>query len=146
MDKPNITLICDQPNNGYLAMVFTDRGIIISSKCKQGNAYDGLVHAVSDLLVDMAENLKSKPELTDDTMKDGGAVDEYIDTLQLVHSKFMVDVQSRMIIESTARQMEAVGLDKTFANLIAEGMTKFPGIFKAVDNSDDSENENTDSE
>ena len=146
MDTPNITLICDQPNNGYLAMVFTDKGIIISSKCKQGNAYDGLVHAVSDLLVDMSEKLKSKPELNDDTMKEGGAVDEYIDALQSVHARFMEDVQSRMIIESTARQMEAVGLDKTFASLIAEGMTKFPGIFKAVDNSDDSENENTDSE
>lgn len=146
MDTPNITLICDQPNDGYLALVFTDKGIVISSKCKQSNAYDGLIYAVSDLLVDMAEQLKSKPELNDDTMKDGGAVDEYIEALQSVYGKFMKDVKSRMITESTARQMEALGFDRIFANLIAEGRSKFPGIFKAVDNSDDSENEDTDSE
>lgn len=133
MKEPNITVLCNQPSNGYLALVFTDEGMVMTSRCKVPDAYDGLVKAVSDLLLDCVDDVLSKHKKD----QDEDEAEVYAAAMAVVHKSFSKSVQERMAVALTERRLQESGLSPMFAAMLAEGMHKLPGDFFKVDTDDE---------
>lgn len=127
IDRNSVAVICTEPNNGYYVMVFTDKGTLVRSQCNLGDMYEGLVHTVSDLLLHYANSITPMPDLKELTPESQTEMDNYVDVLYDVCTAFMKSVQNRMCIESSARQFEAVGLDKGLADMLAYEIHKRSG-------------------
>lgn len=144
IDGSSITVICTEPNNGYYTMVFTDKGTLMRSQCSIGDMYEGLVHTVSNLLLHCVDNITPMPKVKEITPEAEAAVDRYVEGLQEALIGFMKSVQHQMCIDSTAHQLEATGLDKVFADMLAHGIHEFPGKFTPANDKEDDDDANID--
>lgn len=144
IEGSSVTVICTEPNNGYYAMVFTDKGTLMRSQCSIGDMYDGLVRTVSNLLLHCVNNITPMPKVKEITPKAKVEVDRYVEVLQAALIDFIESVQHQMCIDSTAHQLEADGLDKVFADMLAQGIHEFPGKFTPADDKEDDDDANID--
>ena len=145
-DCGHITVMCDRPNNGYYAMVFTDSGTLMRSQCSTGDIYEGLVHSVSDVLMHCVEQMRPQPKVTEITEEAKADIDKYVDAMHTAFTSFMKAVQKQMCIDCTARQLKAEGLDSVFADMLAEGIHTFPGKFTPADNKEEDDNADVDTD
>ena len=146
MDKinPEISVFTSMPNNGYYALVFTDSGVAMSANCKKQDAYEGLLEACAQFLLDCIEdkrpdiNLFKGRNLNSD---ESAQVEKYAELIASVHDTFCEALKSRLTIGSTTKQLEASGLPHILAKMLATGMETFPGEFeKAFTDDEDSDN------
>lgn len=142
IDGSSITVICTEPNNGYYTMVFTDEGTLMRSQCSISDMYEGLVHTVSDLLLHCVDSITPMPKVKEVTPEAEAEVDKYVNGLHEAFTDFMKSVQRQMCIDSTAHQLEATGLDKVFADMLAQGIHEFPGKFTPANDKEDDDNAN----
>lgn len=146
MEKMNVEVFCNTPNNGNLTLIFTDKGTLISSKCKKDDAYNGLIFAAADLLTDIAEMLAENIVETvegDDEEKKAKAM---AIAMAEVRDSFTSSLTEAMKIEASKRTLVDTGLPETLASILAEGMVKFPGKFETVGNPDCDEEKEDDSD
>ena len=145
IDRNSVAVICTEPNNGYYAMVFTDKGTLMRSQCNIGDMYEGLVHTVSDLLLHNANSITPMPDVKELIPESQAEMDNYVDGLYDVFTAFMKSVQNQICIESSARQFEAVGLDKSLADMLAHEIHKRSGNPDSEEDEDeDDDNSDTD--
>lgn len=145
IDRNSVAVICTEPNNGYYAMVFTDKGTLMRSQCNIGDMYEGLVHTVSDLLLHYANSITPMPDVKELTPESQAEMDNYVGGLYDVFTAFMKSVQNQICIESSARQFEAVGLDKSLADMLAHEIHKRSGNPDSEEDEDeDDDNSDTD--
>lgn len=155
MDKnnPEISVFTSMPNNGYYALVFTDSGVAMSANCRRQDAYEGLLEACAQFLLDCIDDnrpdfsLFTGHELNPD---ENAQIDKYAELVASVHDSFCEALKSRLAIGSTTKQLEASGLPHIFAKMLATGMEAFPGKFEKAfaddcdeedeDSSDDNDN------
>ena len=142
MEKMNVEVFCNTPNNGTLTLIFTDKGTLISSKCKKDDAYNGLIFAATDLLTDIAEMLaKNIVETIEGDDEEDRCAKAMAIAMAEVRDAFMSSLTDAMKIEAGKRALVANGLPEIFASMLAKGMAKFPGKSERVDNSDCDEEE-----
>lgn len=149
MDKinPEISVFTPMPNNGYYALVFTDSGVAMSANCNKKDAYEGLLEACAQFLLDCIDDerpdfsLFNGRELKPD---EEAKIDRYAELVASAHAAFCNALKSRMAIGSTAKQLEASGLPPAFAKMLATGMEVFPGKFEKAFTDDDCDEENSD--
>lgn len=138
MEKINVEVFCNTPNNGNLTLIFTDKGTLISSKCKKDDAYNGLIFATTDLLIDIAEMLA---ETIVETVEGEDEEDKQAKALATamaeVRDSFMNSLSDAMMVEAGKRALAAKGLPEPFASMLAEGMAKFPGKFTPADHDEE---------
>jgi hypothetical protein len=129
-----ITIISNEPNNGYIALVFTDKGVNMSSDCSLKDAYNGLIQVAADVIIDVASGITPPPSVK---AKDEEEYDKkataHIKELDKILEKFTRELKERIMIESAASQFKSTGMNDTFAHMLAEGMHKLPGVFEVVD-------------
>jgi hypothetical protein len=150
MDKinPEISVFASMPNNGYYALVFTDSGVAMSANCKKQDAYEGLLEACAQFLLDCIEDerpdfsLFNGRELNPD---EEAQIDKYAELVASVHESFCEALKSRLAIGSTTKQLEASGLPHIIAKMLATGMEAFPGKFEKAVTDDDCDEEDEDS-
>lgn len=147
MEQPAITILCDRPNNGYLALVFTDDGSILSSRCKMSDAYAGLVCAVSDLILDCAEQECPAPDaeaMTDDSKEARQKTEKWLEEILDASSEFMSEVLSKLSVSITAKKLIATGVPEDAAPFLAEVMTKAAELKHRQETSDKEKEESED--
>ena len=119
MENPDITIICNKPNNGYYAMVYTDDGMIISSACTRADVYNGLLHAVAKLLLDTVELSKGEIRVDSDNIDN---LDELASAIAIAHNTFANDLERTLLTQSTARAMQHKGLPEMLAQILANAL------------------------
>lgn len=132
MDKirPEISVFTSMPNNGYYALVFTDSGMVMSASCNRKDAYEGLLEACAQFLLDCIDdkrpdfNLLTGHELNPD---EESQIDRYAKLIASAYDTFCMNLQSRLTVDSTTKQLEATGLPHIIAKMLATGMEAFPG-------------------
>lgn len=154
MDKlnPEISVFTSMPNNGYYALVFTDSGVLMSANCNKRDACKGLLEACAHFLLDCAD--AERPNLGlftghEPNSEERAQLDSYAELVAEVHDKFCEALKSRLVIGSTARQLEANGVPHDLAKLLATGMEAFPENFEQVftdDGCDEEEPDDSDDE
>ena len=138
MEKIDVEVFCNTPNNGNLTLIFTDKGTLISSKCKKDDAYFGLIFAVTDLLTDIAE-LRAEDvvkSVEGDDEEDKCAKAMAIAMVE-VRDSFVSSLTEAMRIEAGKRALVANGLPEPFASMLAEGIAKFPGKFTPAEDDEE---------
>lgn len=121
MSKPNLTVICDKPNNGYYNIMFLDEGMLITSECKTKDAYEGLMRGVAELLLDCAESYMAKEN------KDMGDGTELAKHIASLHHRFTETLGNQLAILSASRQLIKEGMHPEIAEEVAKAMNIFPG-------------------
>lgn len=139
MEEPNITVICDRPNNGHLTLVFTDNSTISCVQCKPADAFDGLLDVTADLLLEVvrAKHPRLKANGSED-LKDGMKlkenIHEYFEAIRDVHSEFSQKLLSRLIYMSNRQQLVEEGMPESLADLLmADIMAKLEDTKKDED-------------
>lgn len=128
-----ITIISNEPNNGYIALVFTDKGVNMNSDCSLKDAYNGLIQIAADVIIDVASSTTPPPSVKTENEEDyDKKATEHIKELDRVIGKFTKQLKERVMIEATASQFKSTGMDDIFAHMLVEGMYKLPGIFEFV--------------
>ena len=144
MNKPDITVMCSAPNNGYLNLMFTDDGCIITSRCSVKDAYKGRIAAATHLLLEVAD----KP-ISGESEDNGEEATEltYIDKVSAVHRQFTQDLCSEMVTEAAVHQMAEAGIPEELAAFAAHFVRSLEDkklsdeLGDAPDEDDDAENE-----
>lgn len=114
MDKENlkISVFTSQPNNGYVAMVFFENKLAISSECKQSDLYKGLLELCSEVILDTVEEDRPKG--------DSEKIDSYASALTKARLDFYHMLDRCISIETTARQLIERGMSYEEARALAE--------------------------
>lgn len=146
MDKthPSISVFTSMPNNGYYALVFTDSGVAMSANCKKQDAYEGLLEACAQFLLDCVNdeipdfNPPNSRELTPD---EEAQVDRYAELIVKAHNAFYEALRSKLIIGVTTKQFELRGIPHGLARALAAGIEAFPEKFEKAFGNDDCDEE-----
>lgn len=131
MDKinPDISVFTSMPNNGYYALVFTDSGVMMSANCNRKDAYEGLLEACAQFLLDCIDD--KRPEFSlftghEPNSEENAQINEYANLVASVHNTFCEALKSRLTICSIAKQFESAGLPPAFAKMLATGVEALP--------------------
>lgn len=121
-NSPDVTVFCGVPNNGHFTLVFTDDGMIESANCNRGDLYQGLVRAVADLLIEMAQSREPLPEGLEDTSQCMDQVENHVRLLRGIHRRFDEDLAKRISISSAAKRLKKSGMPTELAELMANAL------------------------
>lgn len=135
--NPDISVFSTIPNNGYMAMVFTEDGVVMAADCKKKDIYRGLLEISAHFLLDSIDELRPKPGEEDYSEK----ADRYAEAVELAYDNYCEALHKGMTIDCTRRQLEDTGLPEPFASMLANGMEALPGEFKRVDDDEYDEEE-----
>lgn len=109
---PEITVISSKPNNGYLALVFTEDGVMFTSNCSREDAYNGLLRITADLLLECVESIEQLPESKDD-------VDKFMNVMMKAHLAYSTHLRDQMGKLMIEKRLVKSGMPELLANLIA---------------------------
>ena len=151
MDKthPEISVFTSMPNNGYYALVFTDSGVAVSANCDRKDAYEGLLEACAQFLLDCIDN--KRPDFSQFighklNPDENAQIDRYAGLVASVHTEFCEALKSRLAICCTARQLEESGLPSVFARMVATDLEARPEKSENVSTDDCDEEDPDDSD
>lgn len=110
---PEITVISSKPNNGYLALVFTEDGVMFTSNCSREDAYNGLLRITADLLLECAESIQKIPESKEDD------VDKFMNVMMKAHLAYSTHLRDQMGKLMIEKRLVKSGMPELLANLVA---------------------------
>lgn len=114
---PEITVISSKPNNGYLALVFTEDGVMFTSNCSREDAYNGLLRITADLLLECVESIQKIPEA--EAEED---IDKFLKVMMKAHIAYSTHLRDQMGKLMIEKRLVKSGMPELLANLIASGL------------------------
>lgn len=134
---PEITVISSKPNNGYLALVFTDDGVMFTSNCNREDAYNGLLRITADLLLECVESIQQLPESKEDD------IDKFMNVMMKAHLAYSTHLRDQMGKLMIEKRLVKSGMPELLANLIASKLEELSEELskKLDDTKDDAEDD-----
>lgn len=140
-EAPDISVMVNQPNNGYLVIVMQDDGVTVQSHCKQSDAFQGLLKATANLFVAMANSVSPLPDIENGlTGKSFSEVRAHMDALVQVQREFTARLAKEVSIAATAQQFTRKGMPEGLAQMLVSS------IIEERDTDEEDESEEDESE